>query len=119
MINEPLADVLMALPRFYKTEDVDLDNKIIHMHFFIGNCNWYVAEYDGENLFFGYVNLDDPINAEWGYFSLTELRELCVGVTLQLEAEGESTAFEIGHEIEWDQHWQPVRFIDLMVGGFL
>ena len=33
---------------------------------------WYAIEYDGEDLFFGYVDGDFP---ELGYFSLSELKE--------------------------------------------
>ncbi len=28
--------------------------------------------------FFGFVNLNDPLNAEWGYFPLSELNEINV-----------------------------------------
>ncbi len=47
------------------------------MHFFIGNCHWYIAEYDGEDIFFGYAILNGDIqNAEWGYISFSELKEI-------------------------------------------
>ena len=53
---------------------------LIHMHFFIGGCDWYAAEFDGEDTFFGYAILNnDYQNAEWGYFSLRELKSIQVG----------------------------------------
>lgn len=119
MLNEPPDEVLASLPRFNETEEVECDEKIIQMHFFMGRYNWYVAEYDGEDLFFGYVNLGDPMNAEWGYFSLSELKDLSAGVMLRLEADGETADFEIGQAVEWNEHWQPIRFGDLHEGDFI
>ena len=31
----------------------------LYLHFFIGGCDWYVAEYDGDDLFWGYVILNN------------------------------------------------------------
>ena len=50
-------------------------DKLIHLHFFIGGCDWYICEYDGDDLFWGYAYLNDPQNAEWGYISFPELKE--------------------------------------------
>ena len=60
MWNKPSKEQLAAIPRLYETEKIGSKNKIIHLHFFIGGCDWYVAEFDGEELFFGYANLNDP-----------------------------------------------------------
>ena len=80
MWNGPLQARLDAIPRLYATEDVPLEDKLIHLHFFIGGCDWYVAEFDGDDLFFGYAILNsDHWNAEWGYFSFEELKRLRVG----------------------------------------
>ncbi len=73
MLNPPPPEILARLPRLYATEDVLCPEKVIHLHFFIGACDWYVAEFDGEDIFFGFANLGDPINAEWGYFKLSDL----------------------------------------------
>lgn len=71
---------LKAIPLLYETETVPLDDKIIHLHFFIGACDWYVAELDDDTWeAFGYANLGDPLNAEWGYFSLPGLEAVVVG----------------------------------------
>ena len=75
MWNEPTPQALQQLPRLYQTEHVHLEDKIIHMHFFLGGCDWYMAEYDPKDRrFFGYVNLNNPANAEWDYTSYDELR---------------------------------------------
>jgi hypothetical protein len=76
MWNEPTKDQLAKLPKLYETEEIPLMDKLIHLHFFIGGCDWYIAEYDGEDLFWGYVDLNDPEMAEWGYISFQELKEI-------------------------------------------
>lgn len=69
-----------AIPLLYETEDVPLTDKVIHLHFFAGGCDWYIAELDDDSWnAFGYANLNDPRNAEWGYVSLLELEAVRVG----------------------------------------
>ncbi len=80
MWNEPSQSRLDKIPRLYSTEDIPPENKSIHLHFFIGGCDWYVAEFDGEDSFYGYSILNgDYWNAEWGYISFEELKRLRVG----------------------------------------
>ena len=68
------------IPRLYETEHVRLRDKMIYLHFFIGGCDWWIAEYDGDDIFFGFVILnDDLFNAEWGYFSFSELKSIKTG----------------------------------------
>ena len=69
-----LTQSLAACPKLYQIEDVPIEEKMIHLHFFIGGCDWYIAEFDGEDLMFGFANLDDLPNAEWGYISLSEIQ---------------------------------------------
>jgi len=79
MWNKPTKEELEKIPAFYTTEKTPLKEKVIHMHFFIGGCDWYAAEYDPqEQTFFGFANLGDDDMAEWGYFSLKELCEVKV-----------------------------------------
>ena len=80
MWNKPTENQLSKLPELYSTESLPLMEKVIHMHFFLGGCDWYVAEYDKENQnFFGFVILNnDYVMAEWGYFNFIELCELKV-----------------------------------------
>lgn len=69
------------MPRLLETDGVPFENKLIWLHFFIGDSHWYVAEFDGEDTFFGYVILNgDEQNAEWGYFSLEELKQVRLGL---------------------------------------
>jgi hypothetical protein len=61
---------------------------------FIGGCDWYIAEYDGEDLFCGYAILNgDTEMAEWGYISFDELKKLQV----------------FGFEVDRDLHWTPKK----------
>lgn len=75
MWNEPTREQLAKLPKLYETENLPLKDKLIHLHFFIGGCDWYISEFDGEDLFWGHAYLNDPQNAEWGYISFQEMKE--------------------------------------------
>lgn len=87
-----LTEVLKKqLPPLYATEtDKDL---MVWCKFFYPDFGWtwYAIEFDGKDLFFGYVDGDVP---ELGYFSLSEL----------LRNRG-----KLGCPIERDLHFQPCR----------
>jgi predicted AlkP superfamily pyrophosphatase or phosphodiesterase len=91
MWNPPTEKQLAQIPKHLDTEGVALGDKLIHMHFFLGPADWYVSEFDGEDLFFGFVDLGDPDMSEWGYFSLKELKELKV-----------SPGFEVDRDLHWE-----------------
>lgn len=77
MWNTPSQQRLDTIPRLYGTENIPAPDKEIHLHFFIGGCDWYICEYDGEDIFFGFCILNsDYQNAEWGYVSFSELRSI-------------------------------------------
>ena len=77
MWNIPNKEKLAQIPKLYATEHIPLKDKLIYLHFFIAGCDWYVAEYDREDLFWGYAILNnDHQNAEWGYISFNELKTL-------------------------------------------
>ena len=59
MWNTPTKERLAKIPGFYQTEHIPLKDKLIHLHFFIGGCDWYVAEFDFEDLFFGFAILNN------------------------------------------------------------
>ncbi|MDL2216273.1 DUF2958 domain-containing protein [Desulfovibrio sp. OttesenSCG-928-M14] len=103
MWNAPTAQNLSELPGLYETEQTPVQAKVIHMHFFIGGCDWFVAEFDGEDLFFGYAVLNGDLhNAEWGYFSLSELQSIRIH----------------GIEVDCDLYWEPVAFCEMPgIGG--
>ena len=85
MWNEPTKEELDKLPRLYETEEGPLAEKLIRLHFFIGNCDWYIAEHDGDDLFWGYAILGDPEMAEWGYISFQELRQLKIRPGIEVD----------------------------------
>ena len=80
MWNIPSKERLIKIPKLYETEKIPLDQKLIYLHYFIGGSDWYIAEYDGDDIFFGYAILNGDIDcAEWGYVSFAELKEIKVG----------------------------------------
>jgi len=91
MWNGPSEEELRRLPRLYETEPVPVQDKIVHMHFFVSGCDWYACEYDpARRIFFGFVILNnDTQNAEWGTFSLDELGALKLG------------PFEVDRDLYW------------------
>ena len=98
MWNEPTRKRLAKIPMLYATEDMPLQEKLIYLHFFIGGCDWYVAEFDGKDIFFGYVVGDFP---ELGTFSLSELQS-CRG--------------KLGCPIERDRYFEPCRLSAIQKG---
>ena len=88
MWNIPNKERLAKLPKLYQTENIPLKEKVIHLHFFIGGCDWYIAEFDGEDLFWGFAILNNDLqNAEWGYVSFTELKSIKVQGWLEIDCE--------------------------------
>ncbi|MGZ3493351.1 MAG: DUF2958 domain-containing protein [Thermodesulfobacteriota bacterium] len=54
---------------------------------FIGDCDWFISEYDGEDLFFGYAVIGNPEFAEWGYISFAELKQIRVPPGIEVDCE--------------------------------
>jgi len=91
MWNEPTKEQLAKIPKLYETEKTPLRDKMIYLHFFIGGCDWYIAEYDGD-LFWGYAILNGDFDmAEWGYISLEELKSIKIPP---------------GFEVDCDLYWE-------------
>ena len=69
------------------------------MHFFIGGCDWFAAEYDPKHqMFFGFAILgNDYQNAEWGYFDFNKLCAINIG----------------GIEIDRDLHFTPKKAMEV------
>lgn len=87
MWNVPSKERLEKIPKLYSTEDIPIQEKLFYLHFFIGGCDWYAAEYDN-GIFWGFVILNgDLINAEWGYFSFDELIEIKLNGFLEIDWE--------------------------------
>ena len=108
MWNEPAKEQLAKIPRLYETERMPLKEKEINLHFFIGACDWYVAEYDGEELFWGYAILNGDLEmAEWGYFSFEELKKIKIPPGFEIDCE---TCWQVKKAIEIEKirmgnHW--------------
>jgi hypothetical protein len=109
VLNEPPPEALSHFPPLYATQTTEPEETVIHAHFFIGSCDWYAAEFDGEDTFFGFVNLGDPDMAEWGYFSLTELKSVRVKVPVYNGATGVCIGGMLAF-VEWDEYWKPRPF---------
>ena len=90
-------EIVSNLPKLYETEDVEIEDRVLHAKLFTPwkNWTWYIIEFDGEDRCFGYVKGHD---AELGYFSLKELASL----------EG-----PFGLKVERDRHFSPTRVSDL------
>jgi hypothetical protein len=77
MWNIPSKQRLAKIPRLYETEHIPARDKEIYLHFFIGGCDWYICEFDGDDLFFGFAILNNDYEmAEWGYVSFSELKSI-------------------------------------------
>jgi hypothetical protein len=108
MWNQPTKEQLAKIPGLYETEDIPLKDKLIHLHLFIGGCDWYIAEYDGEDLFWGYVILNGDLEmAEWGYISFEELKRIKIPPGFEIDCE---TCWQIKKAIQIEKirmgnHW--------------
>ena len=58
MWNEPSKKRLASIPRLYETESITIKDKINHLHFFIGGSDRFIAEFDGDDIFYGYAILN-------------------------------------------------------------
>lgn len=70
-----LRDLVNSMPKTYEQEGKG-DQAIIHLHYFIGNCDWWITEKDSEFMqrqAFGLADLG--YGAEYGYISIEELIE--------------------------------------------
>ena len=115
MWNEPTKERLSRIPKLYETENVTLKDKLIYLHFFIADCDWYIAEFDGNDLFWGYAILNNDFDmAEWGYISFRELKEINIaGIEIDCELEKyfsiqkASNIDKICKGNSWNQHEKP------------
>ena len=90
---------LAGIPGLYETEDTPLAEKMLHIHYFIGGCDWYVAEIDHETgLAFGHADLGMGF-PEWGYFDLVEMESTVANELFVIERDihfTPQTAKELG-----------------------
>ena len=66
-------EIKQTLPPLYATEHEA--DPIVHVKFFTPwtSWTWYATEFDGEHIFFGWV---EGLDSELGYFSLSELESV-------------------------------------------
>jgi len=102
MFNEPTDTELAKVPRLYETENVPAKDKIIWMHFFLGNSDWFIAEFDGDDTFFGFACLNGWTDlAEWGYISYKELKELKVKQPIGIDGQRMLIPLEVDRDLNW------------------
>ena len=104
--NEPTLEELLNIPPLYSTEKTPPKDTLIYEHFFIFDCDWYIAEYDPktQNMFCYAILNGDYQNAEWGYVNYQELKDLKVK----------------GFEIDRDKYWTPKKaeLVDKIVKSY-
>lgn len=88
-------ELLQKVPKLYETDRAKDPTVYIKLFFPSFHWTWYVIEFDGKDMFFGYV---DGSFADLGYFSLKEL----------LEARDKS-----GMPLERDRYFRPCRLSEL------
>jgi Protein of unknown function (DUF2958) len=82
------------LPPLYSQEHQEDPMVICKFFHPLSTMTWYVIEFDGEDIFFGWVHSDFP---ELGYFSLNEMQEVQV----------------MGLGIERDLHFTPKKLSEV------
>jgi hypothetical protein len=88
MWNQPSSERLSLIPELYSSEHTPLQEKLIYLHFFIAGCDWYIVEYDGIDIMWGFAILNNDYQcAEWGYISLEELKSIKVAGFMEIDCE--------------------------------
>jgi len=85
----------MNIPKLCETENISCEDKIIYAFYYLPAVNfmWFIAEIDEEGKYaFGFANLNDPMNAEWGDIYLPELLQ--------------NGAYRV-------DNWKPTKFSDI------
>jgi Protein of unknown function (DUF2958) len=91
---------IAKIPKLYETENLEIEDKIIHVKLFTpwSNWTWYVIEFDGQDQCFGFVKGHD---AEFGYFSLAELAKIEGPFGLKVERDRHFTPTQVGDMPSW------------------
>ncbi len=110
MLNIPSEQLLSKIPKLYETESVEASEKLIYLHFFLCNSDWYIAEFDSKDTFFGFVCLNGWKDlAEWGNIPFKELKELKVEQPIVVEDKREVMFLEV----EYDEYWMVRKAKDI------
>ena len=117
MLNPPPQENLDQLPRLYANEKTQtpIAAIIIHAHFFVAGFDWWIAEYDGDDIFWGFANLNDDLCAEWGYISFAELKSIGTsGMSASVtDADTGQLIGRLPLFVEWDEYWKPKPFREI------
>ena len=101
------AKIRKSIPKLYATEGTKAEDKLVYVKYFhpYGEGTWLAFEFDGEDTFFGAVNLF----GEWelGYFSLSELSEM------KAKIGGRTFPFQA---IERDRYFPVQKYSDAIKG---
>jgi hypothetical protein len=92
------------LPALYATENIPESDKVVQVKFFnpYGAATWLAMEFDGNDTFFGAVNLfGGKDDWELGYFSLAEL------MSVKARIGGRTYPFQ---GIERDRSFKPMKY---------
>jgi hypothetical protein len=107
MWNIPTQQRLDQIPKLYETENIPLIDKFIYLHFFLGSCDWYVCEFDGQDTFWGFVILNGCLqSAEWGYFTFSELKSIRVYGGTEVDCEQEHWRIRPAFQVDKIRHAQ-------------
>lgn len=111
----PPANVLASVPALYDTEQVPAEDKTVHLHYFVADCDWWIAELDPDSgLAFGYLRLHgDDANAEWGYVSLPELEAIYQPGQVRADTAGRPVRILPRLIVERDLGWRAASFDSL------
>ncbi len=95
-----LEKIINEMPVSYGTDNIATKDKIVYLHYFLGESDWYIVEKDSEDeqiQAYGYVILNgDTQNAEWGYVNIQD--DIVPGKSA----------------VELDFFFDPIKFGDLM-----
>ena len=112
-------ELLDQLPRLYANAiaHTSRPDTTIYLHFSIAiiNFDWWIAEYDGDDIFWGFANLNNEHMAEWGDISYTELRSIgCMGLTVPvINASTGQVLDGLPLVVEYDEEWKPKPFREI------
>ena len=92
------------MPPLYATENQK--DPMVICKFFCGSWTWWATEFDGKDTFFGYV---DGLEAELGYFSLSELEQVKVNAPFRIIIDGKEHLSAYPILVERDLYFKPRR----------
>lgn len=83
MLKQPTEEELSKVPELYKTEKIPLSERDVYFHFFCGNNDWWILEYDPKDrLFFCIAKI---FVYEMGYVSFDEMKDVKAFGMMEIE----------------------------------